>query len=222
MRAHSSHIRDIVFAPYERRNLRNKNFTIISNDCIAAGIYRKLGLNYTTPTIGLFFFAEDYIKFLENLEYYLKQTLTFCKVSRHVDADSLFPLLTKARKKNHYPIGLLGNDVEIHFLHYLNEREAMNKWQQRVKRINFENLFIIYSDKYRFQEEYLDRFEKLPFEHKIFLSAKPRRDSELTVFLQDYADKSEVGDLFNNRKSYEKSFDTIKWLNCNRDFINQR
>ena len=221
MSAHASRIRDITFAPYERRNLRNKDFTIISNDCMVGGIYRKLGLKDTTPTIGLFFFAEDYIKFLENFEYYLKQTPTFSKISRHVEADSLFPQLTQARKKNHYPIGLLGNDVEIHFLHYLNETQAMNKWQQRVKRINFENLFIIYSDKYRFREEYFDRFEKLPFEHKIFFSAKPRRDSELTVFLQDYADKPEVGDLFNKRKSYEKCFDTIKWLNCNRDFINQ-
>ena len=221
MRAHASRIRDYAFAPYQRRNLRNHDFTIISNDCIAGGIYQKLGLKYTTPTIGTFFFAEDYIKFLENFEYYLKQTPTFIKKSRHAEADSLYPQLIQARKNNPYPIGLLGNNVEIHFLHYLNKIEALNKWQQRVKRINIENLFIIYSDKYRFREEYLDRFEKLPFKHKIFFSATPRRDSELTVFLQYYADKTEVGDLY-KRKSYEKSFDTIKWLNSNRDFIKQR
>ena len=55
----------------------NKDFSIISNNCYAGIVYQYLGLKYNTPTIGLFFFSDEYIKFLEKFNYYIKQELTF-------------------------------------------------------------------------------------------------------------------------------------------------
>jgi uncharacterized protein (DUF1919 family) len=143
---------DRIYAGYERKKLRKTDFSIICDNCIAGSIYHKLGLQYTTPTVGLFFYSEDYITFLENFEYYIRQPLKFIHTSKHPEANEL-------RKTIHYPIGILGNDVEIQFLHYKGEREAAEKWGRRTKRINFDNLFFIYSDLQLFSSrcEYLCR-----------------------------------------------------------------
>ena len=70
---------DKLLSNYRRKKLKNENFTIISNNCVAGFIYKKLGLQYKTPTIGLFFFSEDYIDFLEDIQYYINLPLTFTK-----------------------------------------------------------------------------------------------------------------------------------------------
>lgn len=50
----------------KRRNskLKSKDFSIISNNCFAGIVYQHLGLQYNTPTIGLYFYPDEYIKFL--------------------------------------------------------------------------------------------------------------------------------------------------------------
>lgn len=50
-----------------RSKIKNKDFTIISNNCWGGYVYRYYGLEYNSPTIGGYFFSEDYIKFLKNL-----------------------------------------------------------------------------------------------------------------------------------------------------------
>ena len=47
--------------------------SIISSNCFAGRIMQDLGMQYNTPTLGLYFFADDYIEFLSNLKYYLKR-----------------------------------------------------------------------------------------------------------------------------------------------------
>ena len=206
---------DTLLARHTQSKLRNKNFSIICNNCIAWGIYHKLGLPFTTPTIGLFFFSEDYIKFLENFDYYIKQPLKFKETSIHPTANEL-------SKIKQYPIGILGYEIEIHFLHYIDEAEAAEKWKKRVERIQTNNLFFIYSDAEEdFKEEFLLRYLKLPFENKIFFSSKPRNKDGTIVFVQDYWNKNHVGDSTRNRK-YEKYIDVIKWLNKEKDFLKNR
>ena len=73
------------------------------------------GIAYNSPTIGLFFFAEDYIMFLRELEGFLNIELEFIsrKESKHSEV-----LMNKEYEG--VPIGKLcykGNTVEIVFLH---------------------------------------------------------------------------------------------------------
>ena len=42
--------------------LDNKDFTIISNNCWGGMIYESYGMQKLSPTVGLFFMSEDYIK----------------------------------------------------------------------------------------------------------------------------------------------------------------
>jgi uncharacterized protein (DUF1919 family) len=205
---------DKYFSGFERSKLKNKDFSIIGNNCVAGGMYHKFGLKYTTPTIWTFFFPEEYIRFLENLDWYLKQPLEFTKETKHPMAHRLSETIHR-----NYPIGVLGGDVEMHFMHYKTEEEALEKWTRRIKRVNFNNLFIIFSDaEEEFKEELLERYEKLTYEHKIFFSSKPRSNCKSTVFVEDYAEATHVYDSTRNRK-YEKYIDLVKWLNCEKDFL---
>ena len=54
----------------KKRNskLKNKTMTIISNNCFAGVTYEYLDLPYFSPTIGLYFFAPEYIKFIYNIK----------------------------------------------------------------------------------------------------------------------------------------------------------
>ena len=74
----------INFIP--RRRLKNKNFTIICDNCWAGKVYQELGLPYQTPFVGMFVFSPDYIKMLKNLKHYLSGNipLTFVKESKYI------------------------------------------------------------------------------------------------------------------------------------------
>jgi uncharacterized protein (DUF1919 family) len=176
-------------------------------------MYHKFGLNFTSPTVWSFFYPQDYMRFLENLEWYLKQTMHFTKKSKHPTASKLKELVHRD-----YPIGVLGGDVEIHFLHYLTEAEAQEKWNRRAKRVNFDNLFVVFSDAEEgFSEQLLKRYENLPFENKVFFSSKPRPNCKSAVFIEEYAQRQGVLDSTRNRK-YEKYFDLVKWLNGEENY----
>jgi uncharacterized protein (DUF1919 family) len=203
-----------IFARYYRSKLRNKDFSIICNNCVAGLIYQKFGLPYLTPTVGLFFYSEDYIKFLENFEYYVLKSLKFTTVSKHPESNVLL-------NKKHYPIGLLDDEIEVHFMHYKTPEEALEKWNRRKMRIDLTNLFFIYSDRDNFREEFLKTYEKLPFKHKIFLSSKPREQKDFVVFVKDYEKETQVGESEHNCK-YLKYIDIVKWLNGEPDYIKRQ
>lgn len=71
-----------------------------------------------------------------------------------------------------YPIGLIANDIEIHFIHYKDEDEAYAKWSRRVKRINWDNLIVKFCDRDQCTEDLIRRFDKLPYSHKVCFTAK--------------------------------------------------
>jgi uncharacterized protein (DUF1919 family) len=204
---------DKYFAWLPRSKLKNTNFSIIGNNCFTGGIYHKFGLPYTSPTIWTYIFPDDYLRFLKNFDWYLKQPLNFLPSSQHA-MSRRFTEITHRK----YPIGLLGDDVEIHFMHYKTKKEVLEKWNKRVKRINFSNLFVVFSDGEEFRQEHYYQFERLPYKHKIFLSSKQAEASKITVFVRECAESPHVYDVTKNRK-YEKYWDVIKWLNCQEDFL---
>ncbi len=207
------HFIDKYFAWLSRIKLKNRDFSIIGNNCFVGGIYHKYGLKYTSPTIWTYIYSDDYLRLLENLDWYLRQPLEFVEASSH----DRFGEYTKLSELV-YPIGILGGDVEIHFMHYKTHAEALGKWNARLKRLKRNNLFVVFSDSMEFREDHLEKFAQLPFEHKIFLSARPRDCFEGTVFVRDYACAPYVFDVTRNRK-YEKYLDLTRWLNGEGAFI---
>lgn len=153
-----------------RLRLRHTDFSIISNNCWAGtAVYMPFGLQYTTPTVGLFFMDEDYIRFISRLRWYLAQELRFIspRESRYYDC-----LSDGGAKELTYPIAIIGDDVEIHFLHYKSEGEAAEKWYRRVQRINFNKLLVKMSIRNSGYDlpQMLRQFKALPYKHKICFS----------------------------------------------------
>ncbi len=105
------------FAQARQKKLLGKDFTIISNNCWGGMIYESYNLPKNSPTVGLFFFAEDYICFLKDLKGFVTAHLKFIRPE-----DSKWktrPELVNDKGFGHYPIGQLstgGGDSRNLFL----------------------------------------------------------------------------------------------------------
>jgi uncharacterized protein (DUF1919 family) len=199
---------DKVYCWWLRRQTRNDDFTIISSNCWGGSIYEDLKKEYKTPTVGLFFYAPCYLKFLKNIKEYLSLPIKFIESSKYEVANEM-------RQKTAYPLGII-DDVEIHFLHYKTTEEAANKWTKRCKRINFSNLFVAFTDRDLCTKDLLKEFEKLPYEKKVVFSAKPDPSLTSLVWLKKYAGNDHVGDIYTDRWGYRKEFNVGKWLNTGK------
>ena len=196
-----------AYRKQQQKKIVNKDFTLLSNHCWGGGIYEELGLPYTTPLVGLYFYGPCYLKFLQNLEYNLSCDLSFVAVSKYDIAND-----SRESSTIKYPIGVIG-EIEIHFLHYHSEQEALNKWNRRKARVNLKNLFVEMSENEYVDLEIMKGFLKLPFKNKIILSSKDYKDIDNLIYLPLTESMENVGDLYNNPHLWRKEFDVVKWLN---------
>lgn len=153
------------FAKARHKKLKNTDFTIISNNCWGGMVYESYDLPKESPTVGMFFMADEYIKFLGDIKGYTSKELTFIppEQSRHAAE------LRRDKRFGSYPIGLI-NDVEIAFLHYHSEQEAKEKWERRCARINWDRLIVKFNDQNGCTEEHVRAFSAMPFENKLFFT----------------------------------------------------
>lgn len=56
-----------------QNKLKNHDVSIISMNCTGGILSHDLGLQFKSPTVNLFFRAEDFIKFCENIEHYFEK-----------------------------------------------------------------------------------------------------------------------------------------------------
>lgn len=108
----------------DREKLRDYQFTIVSNNCFGGILYKQLGQAYLSPFVGLFITGEDYLKLVDRFDYYMEQDLAFIDNSKNSYVNRL------KEKKNNMPIGKL-DDIEVVFLHYSSNEEALKKWLRR-------------------------------------------------------------------------------------------
>lgn len=193
-----------------KKRVKNKSFTIISSNCWGAFIYQQLEMEYKTPFVGLFLYAPCYIRLLEDLQEYLFSPINFINTSRYDSAD-------KTRNTGHnYPIGLLNGDVEIHFKHYKNPLEAEQKWNRRVKKINWNNIFVSFSDRDYCNEKLLKKFDQLNYPYKVCFTATKYSDLKSAVWVEECKDEPYINTeitLSLNSSLYKKHFDVASWLN---------
>lgn len=70
-----------------------------------------------------------------------------------------------------YPVGLL-KDIKIYFQHYANFQEAKAKWEERIKRIHWDNLYIMMVQREACDDNMVALFNNLPYKHKVIFTAK--------------------------------------------------
>jgi uncharacterized protein (DUF1919 family) len=169
-----------------------------------------LGKPFLTPTINLHFNPCDFVKFLRNIHFYLDQPLVEC-------VKEMYP----------YPVGKLF-DINVYFVHYHSFEEASLKWNRRKKRINFDNLFIIMTDRHAAGDtaplpvpcscsyEVLQEFDSLPFVNKICFTHKELKSC---FYLKEESKKECVGvlalkvNILEKRGYQQLRFDYVGWLN---------
>lgn len=115
-------------ANYRQKKINKKNFTIISNNCWGGEIYESYNLIKQSPTVGLFFWASDYIKFISNIHHYLNQSLQFIDPKESKNYENV--KLTYGYGT--YPVARL-DDIEIFFMHYSSKKQVLDKWNRRIK-----------------------------------------------------------------------------------------
>ena len=189
----------IIVNHINRNKLKNKDFSLISSNCNGAFISHDLDLKFLSPTVNLFFFPGDFIKFVENLDFYLQQELQF------ID-----------NKNYNYPVGIL-KDIQIHFMHYKNKEDAKLQWEKRCKRINRKNIFIMMTDRDGCSEDMIRRFDELPYKNKVIFTNKEYKQFPSAFHISGFDNGPSVGHLFKFQntfgKKYFDNFDYIKWFN---------
>lgn len=190
--------------PIRRKSLRGGVFTIISNNCWAAHVYRRYQLEYNTPTVGLYFFPTEYLKFLSNLEYYVQKEMSFIPAKE----SKYYSRLIELGQQNKL-IGKL-DDVEIVLLHYKTEDEAREKWKRRVERINWDRLLIKCTKQNGMTDEQVKEFDKLPFNHKmIFVPYQMPAISSAVVYKSDIRENQVWDDIIH----FNRYINLTKWIN---------
>lgn len=192
-----------LFQKHRKKRLKYDDFTIISNNCWGGCCYEYFGIQKLSPTIGAYFFANDYVKFCSNLKHYFSQQLKIVSLS-----DSIHYEAIKNQNNTKAIIGKL-DDVEIIFLHYADEKTVLEKWSRRVERINWDRVILKFSYQNECNDELVKEFLKIKDYPKFVLVGSPiTRDSNEIVFKRSIG-KETVDETIN----FDRFVNPIKIIN---------
>jgi uncharacterized protein (DUF1919 family) len=181
-------------------------FTIISNNCIAGFLYQDYNIKYYSPTIGLQFPQNDFVKFCDNFEYYINCELEECNDKKQ----KIFTLLGGG--KIDFPVGKI-DDITIFFQHYQTFETAKEKWNERKTRINKERLFFIFVVYDNTPTEIIKAFEALPIKNKIIITNSDIFISSIAFSLHNR--KNPWYEKMNNKifpKKYYEQYNFYNWF----------
>lgn len=141
-----------------RLRLTNKDFSLITNNCIGGVMCHDLKQRFNSPIVNLDFEDDEFIVFCQHLEYYLSLPI------EPLPSDESFP------------VGIIHGDygdVRIYFRHYKSFEEAITKWKERVERIRWSNLYVIMEGGF-VNDAVLKDFATLPYKNKVVITAEPK------------------------------------------------
>ena len=191
-----------LYCRRKKNRLKNKDFSIIASNCNGTFMYYDMRISYLTPTVNLVIEMNDFVKLAENLEAYMEKEI--------VKLESDVP----------YPTGML-DDIKIMFMHYPTFEEGVEKWNERKKRINWENLFIVGTEKDGCTYETIQRFDRLPYENKVIFTHIEYPEFSSAYYIEGFEERDEIGVLTNYKEQFWKrryldDFDYVNFLNSGR------
>ena len=224
----------------KNRGLNNRSVSIISNNCIAGIIYHDCGLQFLSPTINLWFSHEDFFRFSANLKAYSIQN--GATLSEIFETGITYPigLITPAKHSEvSSPVIPHGNTqvlenlhprekicpenpqiltpIKIYFQHYDSFAEAKTKWEERERRINYENICMIFecATPLDFNSPERTLFEAASYRHKVMVTHTNSAGGEHIVHLPVYANPDyEPGKVFGakNKFSLARHLDDFNYV----------
>ena len=195
-----------TFADIRRNKLNNTDFSIISNNCWGGHVYRRYGLLYSSPTIGMYFYSEEYIKLLRNLDrnLFLPYSVVNANESKY------YQDLLRKGQKNVF-IGKLGNEIELVLLHYHSKEEAEEKWARRLARVNLNNLIVKMSEMNMCSEKHLLEFDEMNYRKKVLFVAKEREKIKSQIIVNRYIRENEIS---NDTLYYDRYINLNELINA--------
>ena len=131
--------------------LLKSRISIISDDCWGGITYHYLNMKFLSPFINMYIEDDEYLRLVHNLKEYLMEPLVYCN-------KEINPV-----EKFEYPVFKLG-DVKLHMNHYHTIEEGERFWYERLKRINWDNVFVMM---YTESKDVAKEFSKIPYEKKV-------------------------------------------------------
>ena len=189
------------------RAIAGPPFTIVSNNCWGAHVYQAMGLEYRTPFVGMFIPPKGYLTLLADFDRLMREPLRFVPRSA---SDSV-----NAWRDAHgltFPIGILGDAVEIDFQHYRDEAEVLAKWPARCERMVADpgRRFFKFDDREGAEASDIEAFCALPLANKVCFTARPHAVS--TVVAPAAEGGEHVLDGVGLAQVSRRLFNTLKWL----------
>lgn len=189
----------LVYRWKKRRRLKNPGFSILATNCIGGVIYHDLGLEFLTPTVNLTIPIQDFIRLAENPRWYMDQPLA------------------RLENPGGCPAARVG-DVRVNFVHYASFEEGAAKWEERKRKINYDRLILMATDRGGCDYEALRRFDRLPCPHKVVFTHRPYPEFSSARCIRGFEDRGEVGVLTNFKpgrlkRRYLDDFDYVRFLN---------
>lgn len=125
-------------------------------------MYSTIWDSGSSPTVNVAIPFPDYIKLLQDFNHLCK-----CDFEEVTDVNNGIESLKNV------PKGLLGGVVKVYFVHYKSFEEGVEAWKRRVKRIHWENLYVVLVERDGCTLEDVRAFDRLTFKHKVALIHKP-------------------------------------------------
>lgn len=216
-------IQNFDFARYS--NLIENPITIISDDCWGGFVYHMLGLPFSSPTINLWIPKASYIKFVQDIKYYLEQPL-YMKREGNL-------------RERRCPQGILGEDdkqIMIEFNHALSFAAAEEEWNKRKIRVNYGNIFVkmAINGDHVYKQEYLDTFKNISYKKICFFAGEENCQNDIPVtYLSRFGAYNFIGNNkhYIHNYSYDEyvrnmhcilySIDVFKMLNGESDYLRE-
>ena len=139
--------------------LHRSRVSIIANNCWGGVTYHMLHMKFFSPLINMFELDRDYLSLLRDFHHRIRQPLEYVGSAENDDMQLRYPIFSLGGTRLH-----MNHDADE------NRAGAVKKWEERLKRLNEENLFFMM---YTESEAAAEEFDALPLERKICFTSFP-------------------------------------------------
>ncbi len=179
-----------------RRRNKNKDFSLLCGNCMGGLISHKLDVPFLSPTVNLMILQPDFYRLIRNLNEYIKSDF-------------------KEIPPKSCPRGSL-DGIIVNFTHYDSFKSAVAAWKRRCERINFDNLWIIATDRDGVTEEDIASLQNVPCKGLLVFTAKKYK-YPYCFQLKQFENQGQIGNIlrktFYGKRYFELYFDYVGWLN---------
>ena len=139
------------FALEKYRKLQRSRLSIFSMNCFGGMLSHTLGLPFLSPFVNLWLSEKNFIDLLRAPRTFMEKNFLFKEMARQPDLNFDYPVVAL-------------DDIVIYMNHYRSFDAAVEKWNERKQRINWENIFVTM---YTSDEKILQEFDALPYDKKV-------------------------------------------------------